>query len=269
MREIVDFFGGQQDLDSGLVRVLHNHSFVDDPSRIIRAIRFEQRLHFHIEAHTLHLLKQAVYEGLLVQEDNDRILEEIRLALAEPAMPAMVDRFHRLKVLSSLFPELRYDQKVKARLKRCSQLPEALRGEDEAWQLPWLALVSRSEESFWELLGPLPCRFEQVYKVQKELSRPGLTPGQIDALLIHLPKLAGAYLWILGGVRAEERLLLYYQELKEIPSLVSGKHLIEWGLPPGPEFKVILAGLRSAQLNEEIADLEQAKAFLESNLVAD
>lgn len=267
--ELVDFFGGRQDLDSGLVRVLHNHSFVDDPSRIIRAVRFEQRLRFHIEAHTLHLLSQAVHQGVLNLDENDRVMEEIRLALAEEAMPLMMERLSRLKVLASLFPELRFDQKVKARLERCQEVPHFLKGEYESWQLAWLTLVSRSSENgLAQALGPVSHDPERFRELQKRLSAAHLGAGEIDAILSTVSQLEAAYLWVLGGGRVEERLDLFFTRLKSEPSLVGGKQLIEWGLSPGPQFKVLLARLRAAQLNGEIGTLDQARTLLSEGLLS-
>lgn len=264
--QLVDFFGGSQDLDSGLIRVLHNHSFVDDPSRIIRAVRFEQRLDFHIEAHTLHLLRQAVHEGVLALGDNERLLEEVRLVLCEPAAPAMVDRLYRLKVLSAMFPSLRYDQKVKARLDRVQELPPALREGLELWKLRWLALNSRTEDTeLRHVLGTIEYDGQRVRELQKGLSEPHLSRGRVDRLLGPFQVLVGAFLWVIAsGSRLEERLELYYRELRHHPSLVTGKHLIAWGLSPGPRFREVLAELRVAELDGHFTDLEGARAYFES-----
>lgn len=80
---LVDFFGGVEDLKMGLIRVMHDRSFMDDPTRIFRAVRFEQRYNFKIEPVTLKLLKQALSEGLIGELNRGRIRKEIALFLEE------------------------------------------------------------------------------------------------------------------------------------------------------------------------------------------
>ncbi len=81
--KLVDFFGGIRDFKNGLIRVMHNKSFIDDPTRIFRAVRFEQRYNFKIERQTLKLLKEAVSGGLIGELNKGRIRKEIELILKE------------------------------------------------------------------------------------------------------------------------------------------------------------------------------------------
>ena len=81
--EIIDFFGGMKDIKEKTIRVLHNLSFVEDPTRIFRAIRFEQRLGFQIGKHTQHLMRNSVKMGFLQRLSGGRILSELILILKE------------------------------------------------------------------------------------------------------------------------------------------------------------------------------------------
>ena len=80
---LVDFYGGEKDLKKGMIRVLHDKSFMDDPTRIFRAVRFSVRFGFKIEPHTKKLMKEAVMGGFLGDVNAGRIRKEIELFLKE------------------------------------------------------------------------------------------------------------------------------------------------------------------------------------------
>jgi len=81
--KLIDFYGGQKDLKKKLIRVLHDKSFMDDPTRIFRAIRFEQRLGFKIEPHTFGLMKKAMDSGVIEQVHEYRLRNELALISKE------------------------------------------------------------------------------------------------------------------------------------------------------------------------------------------
>ena len=93
---ILDFYGGVNDLDRGLIRVLHPESFLQDPTRIFRAIRFEQRFSFRMEPYTLSLLKEAIRLGALRWIDEHRIRDELILILKEPTPYRYIRRINQL-----------------------------------------------------------------------------------------------------------------------------------------------------------------------------
>lgn len=79
--DIVDFFGGREDLEQGLLRVLHNLSFVEDPTRILRGVRFEKRYSIVFEPQTLKLIREAVHNNMLARVSKERVWEELRYIL--------------------------------------------------------------------------------------------------------------------------------------------------------------------------------------------
>ncbi|MCX5697593.1 MAG: hypothetical protein NTU54_06490 [Candidatus Omnitrophica bacterium] len=82
--KVVDLFGGKADLDKRIIRVMHVRSFIDDPTRILRAIRFEQRLGFRIEAHTLRYIKEAIkHHNIFAHIKPSRVVRELELILKE------------------------------------------------------------------------------------------------------------------------------------------------------------------------------------------
>lgn len=94
--KLVDFYKGQKDLKKGVIRVLHDKSFMDDPTRIFRAVRFSVRFGFKIEPHTKKLMKEAVLDGLLGEVNAGRIRKEIELFLKEKNPKKCLDVFSKL-----------------------------------------------------------------------------------------------------------------------------------------------------------------------------
>jgi len=94
--ELVDLYGGQKDLKKGVIRILHDKSFVDDPTRVFRAVRFSVRFGFKIESHTKKLIKEAVSDGLLGEVNVGRIRKEIELFLKEKNPKKCLETFSKL-----------------------------------------------------------------------------------------------------------------------------------------------------------------------------
>jgi tRNA nucleotidyltransferase (CCA-adding enzyme) len=103
---LLDYYGGQRDIDDKVLRVLHNLSFVEDPTRVFRAVRFEQRLGFKIGKQTEHLLISAVRLGLMEKVSGHRLFSELFLILNEPRPLPAVSRLARLDVLRQIHPKL-------------------------------------------------------------------------------------------------------------------------------------------------------------------
>ncbi len=101
--EVFDPLGGKRDLEKGVIRVLHKKSFIDDPTRILRAVRFAQRFNFSIEKNTLRLIKEALERGYLSLLSGERFLQELRLIAQETNWFLMVKEMQRWKVFNSYF----------------------------------------------------------------------------------------------------------------------------------------------------------------------
>lgn len=94
--KLVDFYGGQKDLKKGIIRVMHDKSFIDDPTRVFRAVRFSVRFGFKIEPHTKKLIKEAVLDGLLGEVNAGRVRKEIGLFLKEKNPKKCLEVFTKL-----------------------------------------------------------------------------------------------------------------------------------------------------------------------------
>lgn len=103
---LIDFFGGQRDIKEKKIKVLHNLSFVEDPTRAIRAIRFSEKLEFKISKHTENLIKLAVKMNIFEKLKGPRLYEEIILLLKETLPHQSIKRLADYGLLRVFHPSL-------------------------------------------------------------------------------------------------------------------------------------------------------------------
>ncbi|MBS2037730.1 CBS domain-containing protein [bacterium] len=272
--ELVDFFGGQADLAGQTIRVLHNHSFIDDPTRILRAVRLEQRLGFHLGNTTENLLRGALQQRILPLAGPQRIRDEIVLCLSEKQAVTILERLNKLRVLVSLHPDLVIDAKVRQLLQAVPPALEALssRLPVEPWRVYVRAWLNRwKPEPLKELLryyhfhlnaqNPLP-------DVLWRLARDNLSNSQLYATLKPLAADEMVVLWALNRdskvhrQRSEERILRYLDELADLKPLLDGEAILRAGVPQGPEVARIKKAAFEAQLDQGWTSVAQAQNWL-------
>jgi tRNA nucleotidyltransferase (CCA-adding enzyme) len=268
---VIDFFGGRQDLDTKKIRVLHNHSFIDDPTRIIRAVRFEQRLGFSIEPHTKQLIRGALETDVFRLAHGERIAEELKLALSESDPVKVLSRMQKLKILRALHPELKFEQKQKARTEQALQFMKTyphLVSADSAWLVPLMFLHEELSEEGRELLkerfgwkaAPWPF---PVNDLLSALIRKDLSPSEIAH---YLDPLDGRRLAVLAGIANHpvffERMDLYIKKIRDMEPLISGRDILSRGVPQGPDVKEWKRRAYDAQRDGEFDDRAGALAWL-------
>jgi tRNA nucleotidyltransferase (CCA-adding enzyme) len=110
--QLIDFFGGERDLSHGRIKVLHDGSFIDDPTRIFRAVRFESRFGFAIDHHTEELIKNAIEQSMFEKVEPQRIRDELMLILQEDAPARALGRMSELEELRFIHHDLKLDSDV-------------------------------------------------------------------------------------------------------------------------------------------------------------
>lgn len=282
MGEIVDFFGGQKDIRDRVIRVLHTLSFVEDPTRCLRAVRFEQRYHFRIGPATEKLIKNDVSLKLLDKLSPSRLFNEFEHICAEETAILCIRRLHELGILQAIHPQLSINPDRKEMLIRTAKVMAWYRllyidEEMRPWLVYFLVLCSSltyavTLEVFRRLGIPpalknevLGCR-EKARSLRSSLKRLTATPGfRVSALCAMLRPLPVEFvLYLMADMEVPEtrRALSRYITVwrTEKPG-ADGSDLKKLGLAPGPAYGVILQRLLEAKLDGTAASPEEQLAL--------
>ncbi len=277
--EMIDFFGGQRDIKEKRIRVLHSLSFVEDPSRILRAVRFEKRLGFALGRQTLSLVHSAVSSGFLHGIPGRRIFHEIGQILSEDdPLPAM-ERLWELGVLETIHKGIIYNEQtaelfrhVKETLSWFSLLytHERLRH----WFVFMMALTDQMKpktiiaigeslgvgmEEIRQLLSAKTSAFEmfKAFAMEKERSAAWVVNTVEGASLEEI-------LFVMSKTRSidmKERISSFITAWRHFKPPVTGKDLIRIGFRQNKHLGVCLKEIRDRGLNGEIKDYNEAMLF--------
>lgn len=277
-----DYWGGMDDLKNGIIRVLHSLSFVDDPTRMLRAVRFEQRFGFQIEERTLELLTEA--KPLLKQVSGDRIRHEIDLILQERMAVDILQRLDQLGLLQVIDPDFSFSKKTAALLQFIMETKPS-----EQWQLPQkigkssLELVTR----YCILLGSH--NEETLRRIGARLKLPAVTqasiqqthsliqqfptlidkqPSEICAVLKGMPNytLYAVHFFFHDNDRVLQILDQYLEEWSKLKPHTTGKDLREQGINPGPLYKQIIQQLADAWIDGKVNSAIEEDQLLQTIL---
>ena len=268
---LIDFFSGQQDLKAKKVRVLHDLSFVEDPTRIFRAVRFEQRYNFSIEPHTENLIKTAVNLDMFGRTQKQRLRDEIILILSEPQPAKAITRMHQLHELRFIHPELKLTRKA---LRLFDAIDETLnwyqlsfltRRPIDRWIVFFMAMIDDiGIAQVKGLCGKfvftkgdekriISCKIHakkmvKILKAGRKLSPSRiyqyLEPLSFEVILFIMAKAAAR--------RAKERISLFFREHNGAKISIGGKDLKALGLKPGPAYKKLLRKILYEKLDGRI-----------------
>ena len=268
--ELIDFYGGRRDLKEKTIRVLHSLSFVDDPTRVFRAIRFEQRFGFHLGKETLTLIKGAVKMDLFHRLSGHRLLEELILLFSEEEPRKAIGRMAEQDLLRFIHPKLAWSQRLQGLLKGVEDALDwykllYLDRKMDAWLVYFMALMDvLPDKAVGETLARLtvPERYAEkiragrsnVSSAMNRLSRrPVPQPAEVYHLLEGLSD--EALLLLLAKAKSESvkrQVSAYLTTYRHVKPSLTGKDLQTMGLKPGPLFKKILTRLADARLNSEV-----------------
>jgi tRNA nucleotidyltransferase (CCA-adding enzyme) len=278
--ELLDFFGALRDIKDKTIRVLHNLSFVEDPTRILRAIRFEQRFGFKIGKHTMNLVQNAVKMNFLDQVEGKRLFVEFLLLLKEEKPFLGLKRMEELEILKFFHPNLTINTK-KERLLNAIQgvlsWYDLLFIEDryDGWLVYFYgfldSLTNREILDVCRRLSFPQRESDQIMQSKQEADRTlfalagkkKLSPSQIHRLL----KPLGTEILLYMMARTEKRnvkrsISLYMTQLKGRRAPIGGEDLKRVGLEPGPLFKQILDEVLDAKLDGKIKGKEEAIEYV-------
>jgi len=259
---LYDEYGGLDDLAARAVRVLHERSFLDDPTRLLRAVRYETRLEFAMNPDSERLARVAGREGALTTVSGARVRVGLMGLLAEPEAPTGVARLRELELDVAMHPALRADQELVA----SAVLGAVAIGADRAGAaLAALVAVAPGELGGWlDGLGlPAPVRDAVAHAAfeARPLAarlRHDLRPSALARLL--RPEPPEALALALASGAPPEPVLRWVSELSRVRLEITGDDLIAAGVPEGPAVGRALEAALERKLDGELAGRDEELA---------
>jgi len=278
---LIDFFAAQNDIKEKTIRILHNLSFVEDPTRVFRAIRFEQRFGFTIGRLTSGLIENAVKMDFFKRLSGKRVFNELRQILEEEnPIPSLI-RLNEYHLLRVIHPSITLSPSLINLLNSVRNVISwhDLLFLDEAymkWAVYFLALISTSDGKMSEdichrlELSPRLIRLSIRERFEAEQCLYWLEHHMPVKNSVLYNKLSGIkvepILYMIAATKVEsvKRVLShYYNKLKNVTISLSGKDLVRMGIPPGPVYREIFQAVLDAKLNEQLNTESDEFAFAE------
>ncbi|MGA6828288.1 CBS domain-containing protein [Nitrospira sp. NS4] len=279
--DVLDFYGGQRDLKDKAVRVLHSLSFIEDPTRVFRAIRFETRFGFHLGKDTLALIKAAVKMELFHRLSGHRLLEELKALCSEREPKTALKRMAELDLLRFIHPKLVWTARLEKMLLATEEALDWYRllylgRRMEGWLVYVMALAAvLPDRGMAEWLKRFPFSEREAttlkafrggaHRALRQLAKqPPLKPSAVVRLLQDMPDEALVAMMAQSSSDQVKRqvsaFLTSYQHVKPV---LTGVELKAMGLKPGPQFKKILDRLLDARLNGEVKSESDEQELVE------
>jgi tRNA nucleotidyltransferase (CCA-adding enzyme) len=267
--ELIDLYHGKDDLEHRLIRILHSKSFIDDATRILRAIRYEQRLGFKLEAETEKLLRRHV--AMLDTISGDRIRHELELILKEDEPERALRRAEELEVLSQLHPSLKGNgwlSKIFTKARQADIRASLL----ILYQcLLIYNLTEKANKKFTSHLN-FPKNSAQAMRETLQLkaqlhslTNPKLKPSEIYQLLhVYSAPAIQANALASESLVASKHMNLYLSKLRYVKPLLNGEDLKKMGIAAGPKIGAILSALHKAKLDGKVHTRKDEEKLIHS-----
>ncbi|NLI57863.1 MAG: CCA tRNA nucleotidyltransferase [Clostridium sp.] len=282
--QLVDFYGGKKDLKNKLIRILHNLSFIEDPTRIIRAVRFEKRYGFNIEKSTEEFLKSAIFSDCFLTVSIERINHEFFAILKEKNLWEIMERMHGLGILGKIYPEINYNNNLKSLLEKSfnniNEFKNNLNSYENIDKILLSLLVIYSNMDTDKIASSME-KMRLKREIRGEINRFIKTKDILQTMNITnisnyqafdiFKSLSLETLYLLTLVFYNEgfcnKVVEYVNKLKNIKLYITGNDLKEMGVEPGYKYKKILDEILKEKLNGNIHTLEDEVEFAKKLLL--
>lgn len=272
--ELIDYFGGMKDIKDCKIRILHNLSFIEDPTRIFRAIRFAEKFNFFLGKQTEQLMKNALNLGVLNAVSKNRLFLEFGLILKEEKVVEILRRINEYKIFKYLHKEFYIEEScfnliesAKDFIKMCTFFCP-LSFKIEAIYFSILKFCFRKKFNLTSILGVNDDRIEKIYQQMLEinvfLSRKR-KKSEIYFFLKPKPLESQIAAFAISKSNAvKDALVLYIRDLQSIKPMVSGKDLIALGFEPSEQFGKILGDCFEKQIEGDFPNKQEAIEYIKS-----
>lgn len=281
---LVDFFAGTDDIKKKLIRALHTASFIDDPTRILRAIRFEQRFNFRIEPGTLRLIREALDLRMLEKVHNHRLRDELILILKEPQAIKCVKRINTLCAFRFIHSAIAVDRKTISSLEKIKLIHLwfeenfSHRRKIELWVLYLAVLLEGLEPSEQQIiLSEFAFRKGEIKIILsfKEASKKTILHLRAARSASHIYRTLEGFscemilltLSKTDNQNVKNKITDFLRHYSAARIFISGHDLKAHGISPGPDFKEILKKLLYAKLDGKFETKEEEFNYLRDKII--
>ena len=261
---LVDELGGLEDLRRGIIRVLHPRSFIDDPTRLFRGVRYSQRYGFEFSKETRSIIPSSL--SSIQHLSAERIRHEVDLIMGEEGAGGMLDMLGNMKILSQVHSKLGWNTEIQHRFEKRVSFPTSERI-PAGWIL-WLIHLSQHE------IQEIDLRLHFKAQQRKEILEAAFLWANERVLINKKSSECTAFLkeYSARSIQCVEKvssnkilkeiLHNYLEVWRKVRSKTSGKTLIQLGLPPGPTYQLILDKLRDGWIDGTVTSVEEEKKLL-------
>lgn len=278
----IDYFDGYEDLKKGIIKTLYNMSFIDDPTRILRAVRFEQRLGFKFEENTARFIRETLKYNIFESMPGERIRDEIIILLKEDVPLKAIKRLDTLGVLEKVHAALELTERSELLFRKSSRFMEKhiiaeAAGDYDRPLVYMLILTSgmkeadalcvmqrlKSKNSWMKTVLAVKKHEKKIYQL---LGKKGASSAAVHAALNHLSYEALIYLAIASeNEAAVKKIEEFITKLKGIKPHITGGDLKKLGIKPGPVFGEIMAAVAEAKINGTLDSKKDEMDFVRKN----
>ena len=263
--KLIDPFEGRKDLDGCIVRIINMRSFIDDPTRIFRAIRFEQRLQFKIEFETRALLDDAVEKKMIGELSGARILEQLKLICLEVDPWLSFRRLEELKVFQGINSNIVIDKNLKLLISQvCKFKKIGFSKKENGWVLVLIALLKPWKVDILKVILDHLNPSRRIRKAIEDMPRwktveKAIKTGEIKtpAEFFHRVRAISEITILFVSLTNNDNTIrkrceLYYHNHRNLQLSVNGEVLRELNIPEGPVYKKILDEVLSMKINGDV-----------------
>ncbi|MFH1152585.1 MAG: CBS domain-containing protein [Pseudomonadota bacterium] len=283
---LIDFFGGQRDLKDKTIRIIHNMSFVEDPTRVFRAIRFANRYDFTIGKLTSSLIQNAVKIDFFKDLSGIRVFSELRQILEEENPIPAIETLKTYGLEKVIHPELLVDTETVALMK---EVKKALSWHDllytdntySRWAVYFMVLIKRCSvkvsDEICNHLKLAPKQTQIVHKLRLKAedrlflieNSPPVSNSSLYAVLIHFKTELILYMMAIAKKdETRKAISFFYTQLKEVMVSIRGQDLLALGVKPGPAYRKIMQSVLDARLDGKVETLEDELQWAISQISA-
>lgn len=278
---LLDFFGGQRDIKDKRIRVLHNLSFVEDPTRAIRAVRFAEKLGFRISKHTENLIKLAVKMGIFEKLKGSRLYEELMLLFKETVPQQAIKRLKDYGLLKVIHPKLE-EKEIKEILTKAY---EVIQGVEllflkEQYHVEFIYLMvilwqleyDERIELLDKISAPEHIKKKVIYDIETAKKSLQLLNDDDPVKVYNTLKSLNTETLILMMIYSQkwqkQLISLFITNLRHVKPLIKGEDLKKIGIKPGPIYREIFEKIMNEKLRGKLQSKEEEIEFAKNIIIS-